>query len=40
MRAKCGGHVKVTDDVMVERASSSEVIKASLFLSLRSAWAN
>lgn len=35
-----GGHVKVTDDVMVERASSSEVIKASLFLSIRSAWAN
>lgn len=28
------GHVEVIDDVMVERVYSSEVIKASLFLSV------
>lgn len=40
IRAECRGHAEVTYDVTVEQISSSEVIKASLFLSLRSAWAN
>lgn len=40
MGAKCEGRVKVTDDVTVEHVSPGEVIKASLFLSLRSAREN